>query len=237
MFEMIMGGPPLVKDTGPGPGKLIAQYNETPIKYTGYYGRLTDDQFSTYSAVITKTIPTWGTLPSGGSGWMKFLIDGKILFIPVYPITTQTITKGALYSSGVVYGVSGPGPKPASVSPVNQLKIIEIQGYQFIVRLLSGAATDPTNITNAGVTGSPLTKPSEWDRLMLNALPGSYANQQGPKYGRIDVHKSNVLVKEWSTQIVSNEPYVLSRSEATASSGYTGISFLWIPVLELVGKV
>lgn len=239
MLECLFGGGPIVKDTGPGPQKLVASYKATADKITGYYGILNSSEFITYSQL--KTDLNVGGTVMADVGWMKLHIDGKVLFVPRRCIT-NTVSWDNIYWLGLMYGIDGNGITYNSVTPRNQLVIKTIQGYKFKIRCFNGALTNPTYITNSGDTDSSLTKGCEYDRLMLNMDSKTSANQEGPKFANVFVGQDDPVmqhVANYSSSVFSGNQYTISRrgGYGTAfNSGAASSGWGWLPVLELVGK-
>lgn len=89
-----------------------------------------------------------GTLsaPHVNEPWLKFILDGKILYVHKKGIR-HAVSWDQLNALDLVYGN----------------RLIEINGYQYRIRLLKGADTDPSiNTTGNFLEGS---HNSEWSRL------------------------------------------------------------------------
>lgn len=117
-----------------GPGPQTLQCGD--LKH-GYFGTLPwVDLFS--PAELMAYFPGLGLPATIAFQWAKFIIDGKILFYPLRMVTStaSAVSWNTLYSSGLVYGIDGPGPTPISgVVATNQLKTITKGNDSFIVRL------------------------------------------------------------------------------------------------------
>ncbi|QOC54612.1 putative virion structural protein [Salmonella phage pSal-SNUABM-04] len=79
-----------------------------------------------------------GLVYSGGVGsptsWYKFAYKGRILFYPDAAVFNTTWSR--FYDAGMVFGTDDFGKTPAGVpGSVNQKRIVEINGLQYIVRL------------------------------------------------------------------------------------------------------
>ncbi len=158
--------------SGPGPQELSKGDYER-----GYFGEVTYDKLLSGDELALATGLTAGTSINPLTPWLKFAHKGKILFIPKLPIR-QVIAYNSLYDAGLVYGVDGPGAVVPNGRPqTNQKKLVEIQGDQFLVRLMKGAASNPAVFT-ATLGGGDATgvDGSEWNDLILsltNTVPPS----------------------------------------------------------------
>ena len=128
----------------------------------GYYGEVAASDFFTGTELASLLNVTQGTLQNSDTEWFKFSIDGKTLFVPKQTIR-QSISWDHLYSKGLVYGTDDNGIAPTG-TPTNQLRVVSKDGFDYKVRLLTGASNDPHN----GTTGNniPSSQCSEWNELM-----------------------------------------------------------------------
>lgn len=147
MLECVLGGAPVIKDTGPGPQDLLASYKASADKMTGYYGTLTSSEFISY-ATLMNDIGIAGNV-STDDGWMKLYLDGKTLFVPRRCICSKT-TWNEIYFYGLMYGIDGPGIVYNKTAPKNQLVIKSIQGYDFIIRCFK---EQPTTLNTSATPG------------------------------------------------------------------------------------
>lgn len=118
--------------TGPGPQTL-----QCGDMSRGFFGVVnTADIFT--PAELCAMVGIGG--PNPLTLWVKFVRNGKILFMNLYPMTSgKNITWGTLYNLGVVYGMDGPGPATGhGMPPVNQKKIATKGEHSFLIRSLRG---------------------------------------------------------------------------------------------------
>lgn len=112
-------------NSGPGPQTL--QCGDFKLGFFGYVSMA-----ELFSAVeLVALVP--GANSANAFTWCKYIFEGKILFVP--NTFVGVVTWANLYSAGMVYGVPGPGPKPAAVSPVPQDKKLTKGDFDFIIRL------------------------------------------------------------------------------------------------------
>lgn len=233
MLEIMLGGSPPVSATGPGPSTLIGSYQDPNVvtRFTGYYGEVASTAFINATDLSTlcgmgssgELTPDAHTCP-----WMKFLLDGKILFVSKRPLRTNTQVY-QLQSTGVYNG-----------------KLIVINGQTYKVRLLSALRTSPSAYT--AILDAPITHYSEWNRLMYNVCGEvSPASQEGSKWANYSLVElghdqygslTNQIITSGSTSYyathdngAANTFLVLNGQKANTA---LGPSQSWRPVLELV---
>ena len=158
--------------TGHGPNKL--QWGDSKL---GYFGNIPGFSFVSSSELIKK----FGLNSDGiyrvladNPTWFKYIRNGKVLFVPDTALA-DGITWMKLYNAGLVYGYDGVGKGNPALLPatkVNQLKTIQIGGYTYIVRLMTGYDETFANLCpEARITEyTPLSPPyysNEWDDLVL----------------------------------------------------------------------
>lgn len=128
---------------GPGPTKFIGG-----DMTQGFLGEVEASEFITGDALASEIGLSAGTAQHSNEPWLKFALDNKILFVAKKPFR-HSISWDDIHDRNAVYGdVSAP--------------VVEINGYQFKVRLLKGSNSDPVpwEDENRGAIGS------EWNRLM-----------------------------------------------------------------------
>lgn len=111
----------------------------------GYFGQATAQEVSTYDGLSDALFIYKGLVPTE-SDWLKFSIDEKILLVSKRPIRSG-ISWNELYQEGVVYGD----------------KVLALGGYQYKVRLMRGALSDPASFSVSDGTG---LDDSEWSKLI-----------------------------------------------------------------------
>ncbi len=156
--EQILGVYP---DTGPGPQTLL----RGDFKH-GYFGIVSQSELFT-AAELTSLVSAPGSQYGGAIEWLKFAIDGKILFV-ANKIVNHSMSWDQLYNAGLVYGVDGPGPFNSGIE-VNQMKTVNKGDSTFIVRLMTGT-DDPATVRPTA--GRP-TSNSEWNRVFYPLIIGN----------------------------------------------------------------
>lgn len=221
--EKILGAFPY---TGPGP--------QQPIRGNfkdGYFGSVANADMFTDSELMAAS-NSGGTRMGLTTKWFKYAIDGNILFLPDGPIA-YSLSWEQLYQKGLVYGIDGPGfASSPPDSPVNQMKTVQKNEHQFIVRLPVGT-NDPTEVM---ATGRP-TDQSEWDRMHYPTVLGQAdSRMKWDDLSASDMQKgqSAILCADLGTSVTMRTtrggPNAVSGTSSTGrvTNGY------WKPVLQLV---
>lgn len=218
--------------TGPGPTDIVAG-DETD----GYYGLLTSAEFITpANLVIACGTQESGILLNNDTRWHKAVIGGKVIYHPFLPIRFG-YPWDFLHAYGMVYGT----------------KIINIQGYQFKVRLMTGS--------NPGVfvpENYPLgnADQSEFNRLIYRLTseaptgsnPNQFANYTLLELGLARSSISGQPSQRYICQERNGSSQCVLRNMNNGISGtdqWTALSLwgtntqepqnAWRPVLELIG--
>lgn len=197
----------------------------------GYFGTVPVSEFITGNALASLVGITAGTSQNSNADWLKFAIDGKIIFSPMKPIR-HSISWDQINAANAVFG----GKK------------VTVQGMQFKVRLWKGANSDPASNYNGSAVRN-----SEWNKLMLpihENAPSSWAypdnvNSPTPDWG---INLSDVGLATHSTY--GNGSYTWcqeTRGDSRVYRGGLGVSnsasntasvstynYGWRPVLELI---
>lgn len=235
MLEMMMlGGKKKVEiptELGPGGQELLFSYSRNADQTAGYFGRVAAADLITGADLYTLLGRVGGSQAANAvdKGWMKFLIDGKIIFVAQACFYTG-MSFTSLVSKNVVTG---------------DLQVT-IDGYVFKVRLLSGTVinNDPSVVT----TGS------EWNRLMYAITTISapaevengvkWDNFTGPDLGI----SSNIGVWNLCQEVYyyTSNPGNYQIYRGNSYNNITNVGGVykqtsdtrngWRPVLELVGK-
>lgn len=118
--------------TGPGPQEL-----QCGDMSRGYFGPVAvNDLFTPTELCAMCGIGG----PSSTTTWVKFVRNGKILFMNLYPMTSgKNITWNSTYNLGLMYGMDSVGPATGhGNTPVNQKKVVTKNEHSFLVRSLRG---------------------------------------------------------------------------------------------------
>lgn len=164
----------ILLSSGPTPGvdpsDLLVYYkNPTTGKEKGYYGRLTSADFITIPQLRSRVGMTQGTPLQESPEWLKFMIDGKILYV-----TTRLVQNGPTWKYYNDLGVA------------NGEKVITIRGNDYRVRLLEGANPGRTTPPTTGNADTVDTGLSEYSRLIPNVYSGANApSMEGPRFDSI----------------------------------------------------
>ena len=128
---------------GLGPQELIGG-NMT----AGFFGEVLSSEFITGDQLITELGITQGTSQYSDTPWLKFALDGEIVYIPKKPIR-HSISWEHIYQAGAVYGTGDNGTYPSGGNRL-QNAIVNIGDDSFKVTLLKGANSDPVASNTTG---------------------------------------------------------------------------------------
>lgn len=197
----------------------------------GYFGTVLASELWTGTQLSSAVGISQGTIQFDDTPWLKFALDGKILFRPMKAFR-RSISWDAINTAGCVFGT----------------KTVAKNGLTYKVRLMKTGGVDPM----AGYNGSHV-RGHEWNRLMLpihiQAKDESWAypsnvERDVPYWGIDftdgDLHTHNSFGN--GTYVWCQETYAYNR----LIRGYNGVSFSgsdppqgvligygWAPVLEL----
>lgn len=147
---------------GHGPVKLIGGDMQA-----GYFGEVSSDVLFRGDDLALQLGVDQGVLQNADAGWLKFAWRGQIIYIAKRSFM-HTISWDHLYARGIVYGTDDNGLYPRG-TPTNQYKSVAKDGFEYVVGLMTGAASDPVDTSLRGETYSStlgLGAGSEWNELI-----------------------------------------------------------------------
>lgn len=218
-----------------GPGSQTVKRGDWNF---GYFGRVPATDILAYADLRTALNITIGsTIAVAGqfTEYGKFVMDGKILFVPMGATANNTSWE-QMYNLGLMYGVDGPGSKPTglSIADVNQLKTFTAGGFKYLARTPKGS-TIPVNQPVS--MAAPAIEGSEFDRLFASIIlpaskpPYEYIrftdNPIAAKFALITQHITVPASKYYLIRGSASDP--IAATQAVAASG----TYYWTPVLEL----
>ena len=221
---------PIVPNNGPGPA-LLKDGDQT----LGYFGEVDNADFVTIEQIEAQALVSLiGAAANRGLSklWVKYVVDGKILYIPKR-VQRTGISWDNLYAAGFVYGVNGAGTYPGlPTGAVNQLRTIsltDINGkvWNFKIRLTSQSTIDPVDLTAVTVNNSEFSKTVErtWPTV---GIPKVWASFGQPGAG-IQGIESRPTYTEYCVAAAGNSTaYYRNLSQKNTASGG------WLPCLELI---
>jgi hypothetical protein len=238
--ETLSTTPALPSNGVPGAGSPIA--GDTTL---GYYGTATGTALITGDALATAVGLSAGVSVNSDTPWFKFASNGKILFIPKLPIRSN-ISWPQLYAAGLVYGLNsgiGPFPLPTDAT-VQQTKRVTINGNVYKVRLMTGGNADPYPSGEFNVSNPANALNSEYTQLVQRcwALDPNGAPWDNLSMEEMGIDGVHIM---WCQESHPNGPFSRVHRGISGPAGfgttdgnYTdvgGYTFMWRPVLELVG--
>jgi len=233
MLEMTNQGQrkkgPILPDTkGPGPERLIGywQYPAAPEIAHGYFGRVQAGEGLPTATELRDLVGlTTGTAFNEDTAWLKFFLDGKVLYIPAKPLT-HSVSRNALTPTA---------------------KQITYGEFVFNVRLIRAINIAANPHSYVGVDAQS-THGSEWNRTMYHVSPNNFSSRQGDVWDSLTAEElgttagipgsNNLCLELWYNgsyycQTRRDEFYYCG-VELTAAAPAT---YGWRPLLELVGRV
>lgn len=235
-----------VDNSGPGPKALVA--GDTTM---GYFGEVTDSQLFSISQVAAAGSLFQGNdnsgLTVGSNHWLKFIWNGKIIYIAKRPFR-DNISWADLYAAGLVYGTRDNGKYPLATPKHQYIQMPKNEGPKTWVlkpRLVKGYDVDP--ITNSG--GSNIYA-GEWSQLLGRcsiaadgAINPKFASFSYAPLGWTNSSPDSIVMETVSTnvnqtiirgdgasgQIMGAYRAVLKTDRTSGASGH-----FWRPVLELI---
>lgn len=216
-----------------GPKELIAGSSSQ-----GFFGETMPSDFITYESLATELGLSAGVSQyNEESIWLKCMLDNRTLYVAKKP-ARNTISWNDINNRNLVYGT----------------RTVTIDGFNFKVRLIKGASSDPTD-TPLGydVAGS---YGSEWNRLMYPLHSGVHTNVSNPATHsdpNADPFGAWASYSDLDLGVGDNTPYTIcqevhtGRISGRVARGLSGVTRLlndsstgsqylvaWRPVLELV---
>lgn len=223
-----------------GPGNKRLKFGTADL---GFFGEVSASElFDGYEVANWPEVEVAGTdARMTGLVWLKFVRNGKFLFIAKEPIKIVVSWNG-LYASGLVYGVRGGGLYPGSPAVDQLIPKLKMEGsrkWWLKPRLLQGMVNDPYPGTPG--TASNISS-TEWDDLIPKITTKDTVKglEIWGSYRRDDLQLgTSTLCKESSADNLNNAVQrgsgidVAKAEIAPKSSTVYGVYFAWRPVLEL----
>lgn len=166
--------------SGPGPQTLVDGDLEN-----GLYGILAPGEFISTNPLLAALGISGAAVLAADPSWFKFAYKGKTLFVAASPLA-RNVAWATLYAAGCVHGTDdfGTGLPSTPLPPVNQRRIITINGEKFIVRLLKGAPT-PVAVWGAALANDPAgLDGSEWNDLIYRVQAAGMTAPHSEPYPR-----------------------------------------------------
>lgn len=215
---------------GPGPQKVIRG-----DWIRGYFGEIANADWVTPTDVVDKIKAqlrslTGLTFATNSPTWYKFIYKGKILFFPSNNLITSGNWQQA-YNAGFIYGVDGFGTTPSGAAgAVNQKVVIEIGGYQFLVRAVRLSDKPTTQYLTAAADFNDCEWKGTFARLRADANVMTDPTIQPRFSDAVSIPASACahLADASSVAVVNTAaPETLAKTALTASLS-------WMVLLELI---
>jgi hypothetical protein len=223
-------------DTGPGPSKLLrGNWNE------GYFGTCTQAELFAAQELCTALgyVPNGAVNTTASNVWHKFILDGKILFIPDLCMAADGWLY--IYRAGLVYGVDGYGDRPASFSGgnYNQKKTVTKNNRTYLVRLMKATAAPTSELVTDLTNGDARWGEGEWNRTMGRLGCGTYNFSTRSRLGNKPVYSTNntlftgALTQHMTANGTIVQMFATLASDVPSTVAWSSNYYNWRPVLEL----
>ena len=189
----------------------------------GFFGIIPAEDFITGDALCAELGITQGSSQFSNTPWLKFAFKDKIIITPMKPIRYGTswdhiYEAGAVYGDGLTAGESGAEhhnltSSSGTLTPTKQDANVDVNGLNYKVRLMRGAADDPTNSFSDSDRGSRGPE-NEWNALML------------PIHER--AVSSSWLYPEYAPTSVANWGINFSDGDLITSNDFGNGSYRWM---------
>lgn len=228
---------------GPGPSELkYGDYNY------GYFGTVLSSDFINTTNLRAAVNFQVGLGTNLSPTWHKYVRNGVVYFVP-NTCLGQSTQWTQIYSAGLMFGITGPGPYRNGATAVDQRKTVTIGPDTFIVRCMKGYSDDISRLVpNATVSATePSEYPNEWNdfiypiikyvpaaqRIVNVASQTTVESFPGPQNGY-----TGAAIQETTdagSPVVRRGQAAESRAAVSArSSGADSYLASWWPILELV---
>ncbi|MBE0438330.1 MAG: hypothetical protein IBX57_00990 [Gammaproteobacteria bacterium] len=202
----------------------------------GFYGEVPNEDFITPQELCDLTGYYQGTLTDNSDGWLKFIIDGKIIFYPKRRIR-MSVNWNSIYAAGMVYGDDTFGTYPSTIDTL-QDKRITVGDNVFKVRLLKLNKPEPVDYTGKlGHAQYNFLRDSEYGKIFFNIIDETESG-----FDKWATYPLSIIGEgvEWQFTM---EGSARTRPLGFYSMGYVHTSdftksatygtFCWRPILEL----
>ncbi|QVW28676.1 putative virion structural protein [Erwinia phage pEa_SNUABM_8] len=206
---------------GPGPQKVIRG-----DWVRGYFGEMTPAEWVTPVDVANKikdqlkSVVGMSFATSTSGTWFKFVYKGKIILVNTTALVSATNWTN-MYNAGFIYGTDDFGKTPTGdAGAVNQRCVIEVGGYQFLVR---GVRMSDKPFTEYITTQEDFNK-SEWKSTYARLKSDSAAltdptilprfNDNGTSLASVSAHAFDATNQ---VSIAAATPEVLGKAAKTGT--------------------
>ena len=227
-------------DTGPGSSKLLrGNWKE------GYFGTCTQNELFGALELCTALNVSLAVQTANPIVWHKFILDGKILFIP--SVSIASVALYSLYDAGLMYGTDDAGVRPATGTistrtPKNQKTLVTKSDRQYLVRLPKASTAPTSEFLTDLTTADGRWSEGEWNRTMGRLGFTNFTFCTRTRWGRLPVVTSNNTAATLAYTQHHNGAgnavvmaYIAAGWDAPNNGlGVTSNYYGWKPVLELV---
>lgn len=133
----------------------------------GYFGEVSSTELFRGDDLALELGVDQGVLQNEDAGWLKFAWRGQIIYIAKRSFM-HSVSWDHLYSRGIVYGTDDNGAYPRGTA-TNQYTSVEKDNFEYVVGLMTGAASDPIDTSERAETHTStlgMGAGSEWNELI-----------------------------------------------------------------------
>lgn len=223
-------------DTGPGPSKLLrGNWNE------GYFGTCSITELFAAQELCTALgyVPNGAVNASTANFWHKFILDGKILFIPDFNLASDGWLY--LYRAGLVFGVDGYGDRLSTFSGgnYNQKKTVTKNNRTYLVRLPKGSSAPTSEALTDLTVADARWGEGEWNRTVGRLGCGTFNFCTRSRLGNKAVYATNNtsytagLTQHMQSNGTPIQMFGVTASDVPSTVSWGSNYYNWRPVLEL----
>lgn len=225
-------------ETGPGPSVLMrGNWRE------GYFGTVSQTDFIGAADLCTALNFAPNSVNTSAVTWHKFILDGKILFIPQLSIAMTNLYD--LYRNGLVYGTDDNGARPTDTTGigaqpgVNQLRKVIINNLEFKARLPKASSAPTTEYLKDLTAGDARWGEGEWNRTFGRMAYNAFTLCIRSRWGQLTSYGSNnvnftAAFTQHMLSPTANITMFSASSDVPSSMAWNSSYYSWRPVLELV---
>lgn len=153
---------------GPGPDVLVGGGAAE-----GFFGEVPVTELFSGDELAAAIGLTAGTSQHSTEPWLKFVIDGEIIYVAKKPYR-HSISWDHINAVNAVYNDTN-------------AHVVEKDGYQFRVTLLTGASSDPYIGSTSGGNDPAYSQGSEWNRLLYRVHEDDPSGDPWVSYSNSDI--------------------------------------------------
>lgn len=209
-----------------GPGTKMLQFGD---QTAGYFGEVSSAELYTNVGVYALAQFSGGTLYPGDISWLKFFIDGKVVYYAKQQVGAN-LCWNDVYSAGCALGIRGIGPYPVGAG-VDQFRLGTVtegnRDWTLLLRMPKTGLSDPALVDTTNVLQS------EWNRTIMRVVNGGWGTYTPTDLGRT-TDMASMCLETWTNSTTWHYVRGATNNAESRSNIAKTQNNLWRPVLELV---